>query len=290
MRKYIAVIATTFISFFFLLFSVQSTFALTSNYDPMVAELMVLGINDGENETISLNSASEESVILPDVTGKDLQRQLDRIYSPRRTLGYGSARDLLYAQIDNKDGFISGIYSGYRVPISPDSEKPREEATSHGIDAEHIWPQGKGARGSAKSDMHNLFPARKEVNNDRSNFPFAEIPDEQTVSWYFDDDEIFTKPDRDIDKYSEGQNGSFEPRESKKGDIARVMFYFRTMYPDQANTNFFNTQKDTLCKWNSGDPVDDDEVTRSHAIANTEQGNENPFVLDSSLVERAYCN
>ena len=46
----------------------------------------------------------------------DLLREQDALYSPERTLGYGSARDVLYFQIDNDNGIVSGIYSGY----SPD--------------------------------------------------------------------------------------------------------------------------------------------------------------------------
>ena len=44
----------------------------------------------------------------------------------------------------------------------------------------------------------------------------------------------------------------------------------------------------TLCHWNSADPVDDAEIARSHLVANF-QGNENPFVIDSTLAERTYC-
>jgi hypothetical protein len=67
------------------------------------------------------------------------------------------------------------------------------------------------------------------------------------------------------------------------------MFYFRTVYPELADANFFKTQQRTLCQWHTDDPIDAGEVTRSRAIARTLQGNENPFVLDSTLSERTYC-
>lgn len=240
--------------------------------------------------------ATPDSVILPGQSGLPLLEQLNVIYSPLKSVGYRKARDLLYSQIDNKDGIVEGIYSGYRVPISQTSSQPRQDATDGGINAEHVWPRSQGAKSNpAKSDMHHLFPARKEVNSARDNHPFADIPDDQTKSWYLDDQKESVKPSPQvIDLYSESyrkkSDGIFEPRESKKGDVARAMFYFQTIYPNRADDDFFNSQKETLCKWAEEDPIDSGEVERSHKIANTEQGNENPFVLDSTLPKRTYCN
>ncbi|PHM08781.1 endonuclease [Nostoc sp. 'Peltigera malacea cyanobiont' DB3992] len=268
---------------------------LVSDHDPVIARFTLSVI--GETTPIpSVPVSSPEppvtpGTILSGVTGDDLLEKLDSLYSPRASLGYGSARDLLYTKIDNQGGIVTDIYAGYSVPIDPNSDKPREEAAQRRINAEHVWPQSVGAEGPAKSDLHNLFASRVEVNSDRANFPFADIPDNQTTSWYLDDDELSFKPSpQDIDKYSEFRRGFFEPREAKKGDIARVIFYFRTVYPELANASFFEAQKDTLCKWQADDPIDAGEVARSHAIAKTPQGNDNPFVLDSTLPQRTYCN
>ncbi|WP_292803124.1 endonuclease [Nostoc sp. NMS7] len=70
------------------------------------------------------------------------------------------------------------------------------------------------------------------------------------------------------------------------------IFYFYTIYRDQAkkvDENYFQNQRQTLCKWNQQDLPDLTEIERSHAIAQF-QGNDNPFVLDVTLGERAYCN
>ncbi|MDZ7966786.1 MAG: endonuclease [Nostoc sp. DedSLP03] len=266
-----------------------------SDHDPVIARFTLSAI--GETTPIpSVPVSSPEppvtpGTILSGVTGDDLLEKLDSLYSPRASLGYGSARDLLYTKIDNQGGIITDIYAGYSVPLDPNSDKPREEAARHRINAEHVWPQSVGAEGPAKSDLHNLFASRIEINSDRANFPFGDIPDNQTTSWYLDDDELSFQPSpQDIDKYSEFKRGFFEPREAKKGDIARVIFYFRTVYPELANASFFEAQKNTLCKWQADDPIDAGEVARSHAIAKTPQGNENPFVLDSTLPQRTYCN
>ncbi|MBD2529407.1 endonuclease [Nostoc flagelliforme FACHB-838] len=266
----------------------------TSDHDPVIARFTLSPV--GETTPIpSIPDTTFEppvtsSTILSGVTGDDLLKKLDSLYSPRISLGYGSARDFLYTKIDNQGGIVTDIYAGYSVPINPNSDKPREEAAQRRINAEHVWPQSMGAEGPAKSDLHNLFASRVEVNSDRANFPFGDIPDDQTTSWYLDDDELSFKPSpQDIDKYSEFKRGFFEPREAKKGDVARVIFYFRTVYPELANARFFEAQKDTLCKWQADDPIDAGEIARSQAIAKTPQGNENPFVLDPSLPQRTYC-
>ncbi|MHC5823830.1 MAG: endonuclease, partial [Nostoc sp.] len=99
-------------------------------------------------------------------------------------------------------------------------------------------------------------------------------------------------PSSAIDEFSESAASEFEPREKVKGNIARAIFYFYTIYRDQAkkvDENYFQNQRQTLCKWNQQDLPDLTEIERSHAIAQF-QGNDNPFVLDVTLGERAYCN
>ncbi|MEL6319411.1 MAG: endonuclease [Cyanobacteria bacterium J06626_14] len=245
-------------------------------------------------EPTNPGSSTSQTVlsIFPDETGRSLRDRLAMDYAPKRSLGYGKGRDILYGQVDNDNGILEGIYTGYQVQLNP-TARPRMDAFAKGINAEHAWPQSKGAKGAAKSDLHHLFPSRIRVNGTRGNFPFADIPDNQTDRWFLGSDEIRDQPGADIDDYSEFDPGQFEPREIKKGDIARAMFYFYTMYEDQANaadSGYFNRQRDTLCEWHQLDPADEKEIARSHAIAQTAQGNENPFVLDPTLVDRAYCS
>ncbi len=230
--------------------------------------------------------------LFPDLTGASLQLKIATEYTPNQTLGYKKGRDVLYTKIDNQNGSVTGIYTGYTANIAPDSDSPRNDATQQNINAEHIYPQSKGANGSAKSDLHSLFPSRERVNSARSNNPFADISDSLTRKWFRDDLELRTIPTQFIDEYSESlTNQSFEPRESKKGDVARAMFYFYTIYRYQADAkdpDFFPLQKETLCQWNAAEPIDNAELERSHQVANY-QGNENPFVIDSTLAERTYC-
>ncbi|MGF1535409.1 MAG: endonuclease [Elainellaceae cyanobacterium] len=220
--------------------------------------------------------------------GQSLLDELARLFTPKKTLGYARARDLLYGSIDNKDGVLAGAYTGYEIRLNPRSAKPRSEAFSKGINAEHVWPQSRGAQGPAKSDLHHLFPTRVNVNSTRGNNPFADIPDASTTRWFRDDDQQRSIPSSGIDEYSEFRTGVFEPREEVKGNVARAMFYFYTIYESQADDRFFKQQQSTLCEWDKLDPPDATEVARSGAIAQV-QGNENPFVLDTTLAERTYC-
>jgi endonuclease I len=173
------------------------------------------------------------------------------------------------------------------------SEDPNAWAYNNGIDTEHSWPQSKGAVGLAKSDMHHLYPTRREVNSSRGSDPFAEIPDLETDRWFRKDQILTNIPTSNIDEYSEkdDQGARFEAREDHKGNVARAMFYFYTMYEQEANNadpTFFPVQKDVLYDWHRFDPVDSLESTRTGLIAVYQEGIENPFITDSSLVRRAY--
>ncbi|NET11903.1 MAG: endonuclease I [Okeania sp. SIO1H6] len=241
----------------------------------------------------NLLESSQLESIMPEVNGIELLKKVAKEYAPEKTFSYKMARDIMYTKIDNHDGVVQGIYTGYSIDLDPNSSTPRKTAYQNHINAEHIYPQSKGAIGSAKSDLHSLFPAYERINSQRSNNPFAEINDSLTDKWWINNQILLEKPITEIDNYSESLTGSeFEPRENKKGDVARAMFYFYTVYREQANakdSNFFPEQKEILCQWNIADPVDDAEIIRSHLIA-TYQGNENPFVIDSTLATRIYCD
>ncbi len=235
------------------------------------------------------NALADE--IFSDLSGTALIQKIADKYTPKDTLGYDKGRDILYTKIDNKNGVLTGIYTGYSVNVNPNSGTPRQDAYRQDINAEHIYPQSKGAKGKAKSDLHSLFPSRVNVNSTRSSNPFANINDSLTQKWFIDDQLLRTKPTAFIDEYSESISNLFEPRENKKGDVARAMFYFYTIYRSSANANdpnFFRLQKTTLCQWNVDDPIDNQELERSHLVARF-QGNENPFVIDDTLGDRAYC-
>ncbi len=226
--------------------------------------------------------------IFPSQTGETLINSLQANYSVTNALGYNGARDQMYGSIDNKDGQIIGVYTGFTITANT-----RGDAFSKGINTEHTWPQGLfDSDEPMRGDIHHLFPTRIEANSARSNYPFAEIPDDQTSTWFRNNSSQSSKPTSNIDEYSELLSGtSFEVREDHKGNTARAIFYFWTIYQDENkvadDASFFNGMKDVLLSWHDLDPVDQAEVDRSLG-AESAQGNRNPFVHDTTLVRRAY--
>lgn len=235
---------------------------------------------------------AQTELIAPTLTDSDLIEYLQNNYTATSPKNYNSARDAMYSSIDNQNGNIIGIYTGFTVTASS-----RGEAFSKGINTEHTWPQSFYDKDEPmRGDIHHLFPTRIEANSARSNLPFDEIPDNSTDTWYYMNNQQNSIPSSNIDLYSELDAGSrFEPREDHKGNTARAIFYFWTIYQNSAsivndgtdNQAFFNSMKDVLLNWHQLDPADQSEIERSNAIESV-QGNRNPFVHDSTLVRRAY--
>jgi len=232
--------------------------------------------------------------VFPGVEGKELLQLLRKHYKPSTVLDYRQARVKMYTEIYNENDTVYGVYTRYGLYLPPDVSDPIgwliRGGSDYGINTEHTFPQSKGARyGNARSDMHHLFPAMARVNEARSNYPFGEIDDQRTRWWFYKDKLMFSIPTKNIDAYSEGIEGMFEPREDHKGNVARAMFYFMTMYRSQADAAFFQRQRKTLCQWHYLDPVDSLEWSRNLQIAAYQDGKPNPFILDCSLAKRTYC-
>lgn len=236
--------------------------------------------------------------VLPNQQGTALLQQLVAQFKPDNVLNYDDARDAMYLNIWKDNDSIRCVYTSHALYLPPDEDNPvfnlLQFGSLNGIICEHTYPRSKGAEtGNALSDMHHLVPARLGANLARNNFPFTEIPDQQTSLWLFRTQSSSTIPTFNIDLYSEQRIGQFEPREDHKGNVARAMFYFYTMYraeADAADPDFFWQQRPTLCQWHLLDPVDENEWERTHLIANYQDGKRNPFVLDCTLAARAYCN
>ena len=229
-----------------------------------------------------------QEYIAPNLTGENLLQYILQEYSVSNPLGYNGARDQMYSSIDKVNGQIIGVYTGYTI-----TSNNRTDAFNKGINTEHVWPQGLFDKNEPmRGDIHHIFPTRIEANSARSNYPFDEIPDNQTDKWFYLSNESNVIPSSNIDLYSELDNGrAFEPREDFKGNVARAIFYFWSVYQNRAvvkdDVSFFNGMKDVLYDWHKHDPVDEMEWNRSLG-AEQVQGNKNPFVHDSTLVDRVY--
>lgn len=205
-----------------------------------------------------------------------------------QTLGYGPGRDSLYARVEADDqGVVRGVYTGFAVALDP-TQDPSAYLAQNGINAEHTWPQSLGAGDEPqRSDMHILYPSKDNVNAARGNDPYGEVADAQTKTWYRLADARTSTPSSDLDEWSERGPGRFEPREAVKGDLARALFYFATIYEGAADPGFLTAQLATLLDWDRTDPASPEEVRRSGLVEGF-QGNVNPFVLDPTLALRAF--
>lgn len=232
--------------------------------------------------------------IFPTDSGFTLIGKLIESYKPNQVLDYANARVQMYQKIYNIKDTVYCVYSRHALYLDPNDFDPigylAKGGSNNGINCEHTFPQSKGAEtGNARSDMHHLFPARAAVNESRSNYPFGEIDDRLTQNWFYKSGSMSIKPSKDIDEYSEGYRDKFEPREDHKGNVARAVFYFITMYDLQSDRSFFEGMKKDLCDWHLKDPVDSLEWTRTFQIAQYQNKKANPFVLDCSLARRTYC-
>jgi hypothetical protein len=234
--------------------------------------------------------------IFPDFQGSELLDHLVAAYKPAHVLDYNIARDTLFSRIYREGDSVACVYSGHRRLLPPGEDPSAwlyDNGGADGINTEHTYPRSKGAdEGFAFSDLHHLFPTRTGVNEARGNDPFGEIPDAQTQTWYYRDQAISTMPSMALEQYSEKKSGVFEPREDHKGNVARAMFYFYTMYKaeaDAADPQFFSQQRFQLCQWHYIDPADSLETVRTWQIAHYQNDKPNPFVLDCTLAARCFC-
>ena len=213
-------------------------------------------------------------------------------------LGYDNARRRMYGNCDNQNNSVTCVYGGY-TQSHPQNSTATSISLPNGriINAEHTVPQSFfNSNSPMVADMCHLFPTYETWNGDRNNFPFAEIPDAQTTKW-----EILlntatsTIPTSNIEGYSEFKTGTYEPRESQKGNTARAILYFYTMYESQMNTTYNRPITDvaslqTLYNWHVQDPVTQADIDRNNCIK-TYQGNGNPYIDHPEWVAQVFgCN
>ena len=241
--------------------------------------------------------------LFPGIVGDALIDSLQAHYTPNPSidvLDYTGCRDTMYAVIDNHDNSVVDVYSG--LVFAYDPSLPVDPSTyvydnGNGINAEHTWPQSLfDGTEPLYSDLNNLFPCWVNVNGARGNMPFGYVS--TPTSWYYNGQTYSSAPSaEDLPMYSRKDGVRFEVRDVQKGNTARAIFYMWAIWQNSSamqqndggaeNLAFFNSMKDDLLQWHRNDPPDSLEIARSHSIA-FYQGSDNPFVIDTSLVARAF--
>lgn len=157
-----------------------------------------------------------------------------------------------------------------------------------GVNVEHVFPMSWATKGLncgtrkqcrannrafnlIEADLHNLYPARKDVNTARSSFRFGEVQGETR------------RFGRTCDFEVNRRARMAEPAPQVRGEVARAMFYMAYQYKDQGLV-IFKKQAKMLHAWHGSDSPTADEKARNDAIESL-QGNRNPFIDDPAMLD-----
>lgn len=245
-------------------------------------QIMLLILVCGSTSTI-------ESQVLPDsVKSCEKVRKWLRdsfYYGKRRQLSYVLARKKMYAFIDNYNDTITCAYGGFKVRHTYGFE----DTDIYPLTCEHTIPSPQDWRYDEDySDIHHLFPVLSNWNFTRKDHPFKDISDAATTKWMRLASSLSSIPNLFIDEYSESNGFQFEPREDHKGNVARAIFYYSTVY-EWWGASGLNIVSDlaTLKRWHEQDPPDARERERNRKIE-IYQGNRNPYIDHPEWVYRAW--
>ncbi|MDX2177141.1 MAG: endonuclease [Candidatus Sumerlaeia bacterium] len=219
--------------------------------------------------------------ILPGDNGDAMKAKLNTIITGHTVRSYNAARDILINDVDNVgSGNVKLVYTSILAT-------PAQWNVVY--DREHTWPQSRGAGSSPmESDMHHLILCTKSLNSARGNDVYGDVGSTGTV---------YPGVTANDTSYSVGE--VFQVSNNWKGDVARMMFYMDTRYPqlqlvtrtDYPDPGSFpsNTMGylEDLLRWHTEDPVDTAELRR-HSRVYFYQDNRNPYIDNPSYVARVY--
>ena len=225
-------------------------------------------------------SALLDKIANEKISNQELRSSIQKLISEnQKTLTYNEARKIMFGEL-----FLEKTASGYsirEVYCNKDIDEsagvgPGKIPNPEVVNCEHTWPQSKFSKKHSaemqKTDLHHLYPSDMHANSTRNNFPFAEVKGKFTA----DDCR-----DSKIGNSLEGNIKSFEPPREHRGNVARAMAYFSVRYEMPIDA----IQKKYFAKWNSEDPVDNEERIRHDKIMAI-QGNRNPFIDYPELINR----
>lgn len=205
-----------------------------------------------------------DDVLYPEQIAGALTAQLQSDFEPSTILRADAAADSLLGVIWNEAGAVSGTFTRATATISGEG-RPADLAGKQGLIAGHVWPTGRSPEAREQRDLHLLIPMH-EKTLERHHAALDRATDESSSAAMFSD---------------------LSPRDELRGDLARAILYYHTMYPEQARADVLASLRSTLAQWMEEDPVDDRELHRSTVIAR-HQGQPNPFVIAPELAEPAF--
>jgi len=232
-----------------------------------ILSLFLLGCEQQETNS-SLHSAENQSKKTQNLKATQNGRALE---------DYETARRLLWKSVYSKGG--KTLYCGEQF----DSQRRR------GFNVEHVFPMSWATNGlncgkrkqcrktssvfnRIEGDLHNLYPSRTDVNQDRSSFRFGEVKGEER--------RYGKRCDFEVNERARVA----EPAPSQRGEVARAMFYMAYTYKDQG-LELFKRQAILLEKWHRADPPSEEEQRRNDRIEKI-QGNRNIFIDQPEQLHR----
>lgn len=207
-----------------------------------------------------------------------LRTSLTTLIHPTRWYGYSSTgqdrldTQLQYADEDptNSDNMVF-LYSRDSV------EKCHSVSANGPWNREHVWPQSLSndcwGTSQAGTDLLHIRPTYEKTNNKRSNDKYGDLGKSGAQTITVDGVTML---------YGYSNGTYFEPIDSVKGDVARIIMYVWTAYKNHYSnlpniTNVFQSY-DVMLKWHTLDKPDELEGKRNDYAEASIQGNRNPFV------------
>lgn len=213
-----------------------------------------------------------------DLTGQELYTALHSLISTNTYTSYDGAKVFLFQQLDNHNGYVTCIYTGYEHYVGYNYNGSSDPNTEHTY-AQSWFSSSESTR--KKADLHHLFPSTMQVNSSRGNYPLFTVANHAAADVYYND-----TPWQSFRGLSSNGYTVFEPADESKGNIARALLYFNTRYYDSLTQQNVNMIPD-LVQWHNDDPPDAAEIARNNAIQGF-QTNRNPFVDHPEFVGRIW--
>ena len=214
-------------------------------------------------------------------TGTALRSTLHDIIQDHTRHTYKCVWDILQ-ESDEDPNNPTNVILLYTERSTPKTNREQGQNDPNSWNREHVWAKSHGFPNQgqhAHTDAHMIRPADLSVNGSRGNLEFDEggSPHEECVTCRFDTD-------------------SWEPGDTMKGDVARIMFYMDVRYeggndggtPDLRLEDRITATPGSgedpnfgklcsLVQWHVNDPVSEWERRRNDRVYEW-QGNRNPFL------------
>lgn len=232
------------------------------------------------------------------LSGDSLKAELNNIISGHVVFPYTSSSQMdcwdVLKQADkdpNNSNNVVGLYSRFSM------NGPLEYNNAQGWSREHVWAKSRGNFGTLTTegtDLHNLFAEDVSTNSARNNRNF-DLGDTR----YIDNSGVYNGS---TDAFTSVSRWVWEPPDSLKGDVARVIFYMDVRYEGEngeldlevVDSLLSNSDQSPLhgnarilYSWHLMDSVSNSERRRNDTIYKY-QRNRNPFVDHPSYVQSIY--